>query len=190
METRKEKYLGVKKSNLYLLAGLSFALCLICFILLFYIFFMQSSCERLYAEYSSEGGVLSFDMGVITNIPKTEQEIADNCINLSLEKTANCFVSNIKSFYKYKPTHDYLKLSFEEIKEKGGDCYDYSKIYDRLAEKVGFYHNLVDMKIKKYEEEDIIMAHTIAIISNEEGYCIIDGINYTCYKIDLSKSDL
>jgi hypothetical protein len=108
-------------------------------------------------------------------IPKTEQDIVDDCIGLSLEKTANCMVSNVRSFYKYREVRQSGKIIFDYLKETGGSCVSYSELYKDLSKRMGFYSNTTTIHFKDNS------LHMYSIISNNEGYCILDQISYYCF---------
>lgn len=99
------------------------------------------------------------------------------CANLSLMETANCLNENIKSIYKYNLTDDSIDLTLDQLKQRGGDCNDWTKLYKEYANDLGFYTTTPLIKIKKG------FAHTFLIMSNKEGYCILDQKMIKCYKI-------
>ncbi|NOZ47394.1 MAG: hypothetical protein GXO79_11520 [Chlorobi bacterium] len=107
-------------------------------------------------------------------IPNSTLEIINDCTNLSLEKTAYCLRDNIKTFYKYKVTPDYLDLNLTELKKQGGDCKNYADLYVKLIKGEGFYgeHIIIDV--------DASNAHAFAVMSNGNGYCILDELNVWC----------
>jgi len=100
--------------------------------------------------------------------PASEAEIASSCGNLTNKETAECLVNQVKTFYKYHVTNDSIELTFEELKELGGDCKDYSELYQRLAGMIGFYVQIIDMQTSDG------YAHNVALMSNTKGYCILD----------------
>lgn len=113
---------------------------------------------------------------------KTEDKIIEDyreCINLSLEDTSFCLRDYIKGFYKYAPREDTIK-SLENIKKYGGDCMDWNFLLGRLGAELGFNSNIIDLKIEENK------MHTIAIISDETGYCLLDQLqNPSCYEIEI-----
>jgi len=102
-------------------------------------------------------------------IPESEEEIIDNCSNLSIVKAANCLVDNINPFYSYTPTKDIRKLNLEDLKRRGGDCKDWSELYVRLGKELGFYARSFVI------DTNNMSRHQIAVLSNEYAYCLIDS---------------
>jgi len=106
--------------------------------------------------------------------PLSEETIKLNCANLSLKDTAKCLVENIKPIYNYTITDDKINLSFDEIKKIGGDCKDWSELYERIIGD-SFYVKQVTMQ----STED--NYHKVIIISNDTGYCLLSLKNYKCW---------
>lgn len=105
------------------------------------------------------------------------EEISEymQCKNLSLERTADCLREYISSFYNYTIRNDEIR-TIEDIKENGGDCYDYNKLYERLGKKLGF--DSFSFRIKMGDR-----YHRIAFISDETGYCLLDQRHkINCFK--------
>jgi len=100
------------------------------------------------------------------NLDITKQQIIEGCSNLSLEKTANCLNSEIRVFFNYNLTNN--PENFEELKENGGVCRHYANLYLELAEKLGFNTKYV---VFAFTSDSL---HGMALISNHEGYCILD----------------
>ena len=115
------------------------------------------------------------------NIAESEQEIIENCSNLSLTNTSYCLVNNIKTFYIYNKTDDNLKLTFNQLKERGGDCRNYAFLYERLGKELNFNATTV----RNNGVKGLYNAHRYAVLWDEETYCKLDLIKEVkCYKID------
>lgn len=97
-----------------------------------------------------------------------------NCTNLTLEDTAYCLRDSIKPYFKYNETDDNITLTFDELKERGGDCRDWSLLYDKL--KPESYHGEI-ITVKSYKVNNTLYSHDFYVISNEEGYCILDQVS-------------
>lgn len=98
-----------------------------------------------------------------------EKEIlsSEECTDLDLEDTAYCLKNYISVFYNYKERSEEVR-TLDDIKENGGDCYDYSNLYHRLAKGLGYNSQLITISV------DEKVNHMINIISDETGYCILD----------------
>lgn len=103
--------------------------------------------------------------------------ILDNfveCNNLTVEKTAYCLRDYVRGFYNYTERSDIDRI-IEDIKERGGDCFDYSLIYEQMAKELGF-------KAKKcvFYGEDIGHAYVIIWDDKLTGYCKLDQLFVDC----------
>lgn len=107
-------------------------------------------------------------------IPIKENDIIEDCKNLDIEETSICLTSNIRSFFKYRINEDSNILSFEELKEQGGDCKDYSELYGRISKEISLYSESCRFQIS----ED--SYHRIEIISKNNTYCVLDQKKYLC----------
>ena len=112
------------------------------------------------------------------SLPNLDKKInTENCNNLSLEDSAICLRDYVKTFYNYTVRDDTEK-TLEDIKLNGGDCYDYSLLYEKLAKGLGFYS---DTKSIFTENE----GHKFAIIWNDNltNYCTIDQLTVNCMEL-------
>lgn len=120
------------------------------------------------------GGVTYRDMVINENL---KEEIYDYsyCHNLTLEETAKCLRDYVSTFYNYTIRTD-EERTIEDIKNNGGDCYDYNKLYERLGKQLGF--DTFTFRINMGES-----YHRIAIISDNTGYCLLDQLHkINCFK--------
>jgi hypothetical protein len=101
--------------------------------------------------------------------------ILENCNNLSLEETAKCLNNYVKTIYKYKKTDDKKEITLEELKQNGGDCLNWAKLYISLIDDLEFYSSLQIIDI------DETTAHAYAVISDNTGYCILEQKNMECF---------
>jgi len=108
----------------------------------------------------------------------SQEEISDynQCSNLNLEQTAECLKNYISTFYNYTIRSD-KERTIEDIKENGGDCYDYNKLYERLGKELGF--DTYSYRIALGNS-----FHRVALISDETGYCLLDQLHkINCFKV-------
>jgi len=114
-----------------------------------------------------------------TNDVSQEEIIIDDyiqCNDLSLENTSKCLKDYISTFYNYTVRSDKIR-TIEDIKENGGDCYDYNKLYERLGKELGF--DTYSFRIAIGDK-----FHRIALISDETGYCVLDQLHkINCFKV-------
>jgi hypothetical protein len=86
-----------------------------------------------------------------------------NCANLSLHKTSECLRQKVIPIFNYTVRDDYEK-PYDDLVANGGDCYDYTMLYVNMAKILGF----------NATKAVNVPRHTFAIISDNEGYCILD----------------
>lgn len=113
--------------------------------------------ERTFSSYTGKSGNLSDYSG---------------CANRTFEGTVNCMHSFVKSIYNYTIRPDTPK-TLEDLKNNGGDCYDYAMLYVKMAQDLGFegYYQVLDNIRWKSK-------HRVAIITAPDGhYCYLDQIN-------------
>lgn len=94
-----------------------------------------------------------------------------DCNNLSLQETALCMREQIEPYYKYNLTSDFRTLSLDELKDRGGDCRDWSQHYVSITPD-GFYSKKVRVEVSTSS------AHAVTLLSNEEGYCVLDQMAF------------
>lgn len=109
-------------------------------------------------------------------VPESKEEIIERCKDKELSDTVSCLVANVRTFYKYNITPDSVTLSFDELKEKGGDCRDYSLLYEELGNRLGLKSHIILLDYKKGED------HQIIILEDEKEYCVLDMLYYQCFK--------
>lgn len=100
-----------------------------------------------------------------------------HCKNLSLKDTSVCLREFLSEFYNYTIRGD-KNRTIEDLIENGGDCYDYNKMYERLARELGFDSNSFRISVGN-------RFHRIAVISDQTGYCVMDMLfDYKCFEAD------
>lgn len=133
---------------------------------------------NFYILFDFAGKDISADIkSIFFKEPDNIAQIVNDCKNLSLENGVSCLNNYVRSIYKYNPTDDDVDLTLEELKERGGDCYDYSKLYAQMAEELGYKSEIIIIPVK----EDA--NHAFVVIYNEEGYCNVDGEHFECGRV-------
>ena len=100
------------------------------------------------------------------NIPTSEEAIVNDCRGLNVFDTADCLNKEVRSVYHYAVRDDTDK-NFSDIAINGGDCYDYSGLYSRLAANLSFWADTVTLWTNA-------SGHRLAIIHDQKGYCILE----------------
>lgn len=96
------------------------------------------------------------------------------CSNESLESTAYCLRDEVNKHFNYTMRWTDIPQTDNTLLTKGGDCSDYANYYVRQARRLGFIAEKVDMSVGK------TFGHSIALISNPEGYCTLDQLEVNC----------
>jgi len=151
----------MNKKEKYRLQGMAIAvISFFCVIVILYSIFLFFSIEY--------GGLQNYN-----NFSKVDGYL--KCKNLSVKETAYCLRDFVSTFYNYTIRDDFPK-SLENIMENGGDCYDYSLLYEKMAKEIGFYATT------KSIWGDDGSGHKFAIIwdRNLTGYCKLDLLFVDC----------
>jgi len=90
------------------------------------------------------------------------------CRFKELETTVNCLHNFIEQNYNYQEL-GHTDRTIEDILERGGNCYDWSRASVKMAQNLGFKAYTTHLSLYNGEE-----AHMFAIIYNEGQYCILD----------------
>jgi hypothetical protein len=137
------------------------------------------SVGTLYLQYNSQQDNIDESKNI-----ESLQQIVNECSELDLETTAKCLRDNIKVIYNYKSLKDRnltknTNRTFEDIKENGGNCYDYTHLYIQLANELGFNNTF----ISQTGVSEVVSAHRYFIMWNETNYCEIDQTELKCKEI-------
>lgn len=99
------------------------------------------------------------------------------CNGNSLIEDVYCVNDYVKSIFQYVEREDIPK-SFEDLKENGGDCYDWSRLYAEVFNAKGY--NV---------REEVLLAgkngHVFVIVWDDElsEYCLVDQEEVECFGI-------
>lgn len=114
-----------------------------------------------------------------------------NCENLSIEDTAFCLKNFIKPFYNYSMRTTTHKRTFQDIKDNGGDCKDYSMLYLEFARSLGYNADYQSTSGIWDENHDILLwGHKWAIMWDNETYCKLDQMNVECFKRKIKSPEI
>jgi len=109
----------------------------------------------------------------------TEEKIIEECDGGNLFEDSVCLNEYVKKIYKYRLNFDSNSLTFDELKEEGGDCYDYTRFYcNILTDEYKF--NCNQIKIRSGTDT----SHIIALAYNEEGYVVLDMKDIFMFKYE------
>ena len=144
------------------------------------IFFIIMGMLLMYVVIYTIGDPISYLRGVFQEDGKViiSESITEGCQGLNVFDSAVCLQKNVKSFYKYNMSNTGKDLTFEELKQQGGVCSHYSSLYYNAGEELGVYAEEVIINL---DEKN---AHIFTIISNTDGYCLLDGVNVQCFKFE------
>jgi hypothetical protein len=131
--------------------------------------------------------------------PQYLYQITYDCQNLDLFNTSYCFRDNIRTFFNYDSdgvkifeddgilkikTRKNNSLSIEVsnknlldyLKENGGDCTEWSLLYEKLCEKTEYDCD----KVINGGIFNVFPGHEYAVMYNETHYCKLDQLNIKC----------
>ena len=86
-----------------------------------------------------------------------------------LQEVSNEMVERLRPHYNYTVTND-KKRTVSDILNSSGDCYDYAYVYMEWAKEYPIYAE----KVSIWTERNL--KHGFVIISNENGYCVLDQL--------------
>ena len=115
----------------------------------------------------------SFSLNMLNPFNENKNVTFDDCKYLSFDDTACCLRDYISPFFIFRETNE--DLSFEELKELGGDCENWSLLYQQMLMDLGYDSKLIqiDMGITK---------HQLTLLYSPEGYCMLDQLKVNCVK--------
>ena len=115
------------------------------------------------------------------------ESFVSNCKNLEHQPTVECLNSNVNEIFKYTITEDKERLSLQDLKIKGGDCKDWSELYVKSLESLGYkgYYAHIHSGYVNH-----VFIYTLEL--NTRNLCIIDMSDYMCkeYITDFSNTEL
>lgn len=132
----------------------------------------------------SLAALYQYSYGFFWKEPSTQQDILDRCNGLELEKTARCLIGKVGTFYEYT-SGEKNSITIDDFKENGGNCVAYSNLLANLSIDLGFNSKT----IIKDGIKDVLYGHQIAIIWDDERYCELDQVYYTCHDRDDTNGD-
>lgn len=103
-----------------------------------------------------------------------------NCSNKSMIETAHCLGNYIDGIFKYVNNSPDIHKTFNYIKQNGGDCYDYSNLYNQWLKELGFKSYIQQNLVK--QEKGIFYKHQYTKLTGETGYCILDMDVVICFE--------
>jgi hypothetical protein len=94
-----------------------------------------------------------------------------NCSNLNLSASAVCLQERLQPYYNYISTKDDPNRSIDSILKSGGDCYDYTRVYEQWAKEL----NISSQRIQYIIDSET--GHIFLMIHDNTGYCILDQLS-------------
>ena len=94
--------------------------------------------------------------------------IPERCSGLhDIVNASYCLVADSSTWFKFAVRDDFDR-TFEDLKENGGDCYDYSLFYAKQLRELGFNASIVTFNFRPEE------LHAFTLVHTEHEYCILD----------------
>jgi len=84
-------------------------------------------------------------------IPNSKDDYIDICQSDNIEEAAKCIVLTTKNFFNYNLTNLKANLSFNKLKEQGGVCHHWAKLYNQIGKEMGYntYYEIIRTKENK-----------------------------------------
>ena len=116
-------------------------------------------------------------MAYFEETPKNMEEIISSCQNLNLKDSGKCVIDITDNFYKYNLENVGKNLNFNELKEQGGVCSNWSEYYSELGNKLGFNTRNIIIPLSND------LYHAFSVWSSDNGYCVLDQIKISCIEL-------
>jgi hypothetical protein len=93
-----------------------------------------------------------------------------NCAGLDLQDTSYCLQERLRPYFNYILMGDNNR-TVQEILLEGGDCYDYTRVYEQWAKEL----NITSQRIQYIIDSE--NGHIFLMIHDKTGYCILDQLS-------------
>ena len=105
------------------------------------------------------------------------------CSNLSFQLTAICLNNYVREMpFVYNITDDDVDLTIQDLKERGGDCRDFTNFYLEYMEFYGYDQDNQIVKGLVEKNETVAIYHVSLMSFDSTGYCHFDMTDLECYK--------
>ena len=101
----------------------------------------------------------------------------EECADLSLDETAECLNSYVRTFYIYNMSNKGKVLMIDRLKREGGVCHHWRDLYKLYFRNLGYELEQLEEIHMAYGDK----LHTYLRVVSEEGYCILDQKFYECF---------
>lgn len=99
-----------------------------------------------------------------------------DCNNItSLNEDVHCMVENVSNFFIYNMSNKNRDINFQQLEKEGGVCYQWAEYYINMSIKKGY----LAKEVSFYMTEN--SSHSVALVSTNGSYCIIDQESYKCF---------
>jgi len=106
----------------------------------------------------------------------------------ALERDAQNLNQELTSFYKFNISNINNSLTETQLRVQGGVCWHYSDWYINKSRELGYYAKEISFHTSELGKTEknytFFSGHSIAVISDKTGYCIMDIRNYKCFKLN------
>ncbi len=119
--------------------------------------------------------LIPLTLAYFNDSPKSIQEISEFCNKENISEASSCVVKITSEFYKYNEENIGKNLTFDELKEEGGVCSSWSDYYNEIGRSLGYNTSNVTVPISGF------VYHRLSVWSDENGYCILDQTEFSCF---------
>lgn len=107
--------------------------------------------------------------------PQVDYQNISTSQNISLHEAAKKY-ENFAKDLQYNISNKGKNITFEQFKTEGGVCQHFAELYANLARADGFHAKSPIILMNE------TTSHQVTIISNSEGYCLLEIHSYACTK--------
>ena len=103
------------------------------------------------------------------------QDMSDCNNQTTLRDTVSCEIDNIRPYYIYRLNDDRNYLTDTVLLTFGGDCLDWTRYYEKSFKQKKLLTERIYIDINESTN------HVFLMVSNNQGYCIVDQRDYMCF---------
>jgi len=125
-----------------------------------------------------------FNTGFVnSDLSADELVMVNDCNSSDLISSVFCLQNRIEGFYKYKLTPDFVSLSFDQLRDSGGDCKDWADLWVKLVRSMGFGADHLVVPVDK------VSSHGVSVLYDESGYCFTGNSGVKCFHYNMDDGD-
>ena len=121
--------------------------------------------------YKTEVGI---ELLETTDVDDIIAECNKNISNSRIDNNLGCILSHVEKFYFYQRRADDENITFNKLMQEGGDCGNWARFWEYIGKENNYEINPIRVTVNES------VSHRFSVISNKQGYCLIDQITMEC----------